>query len=124
MYIYKVQELPVSVNKGFCDRTALAEAELKYNKCHKSTTVIVSMRITDCPLTWGDDVHALIWTTTPWTLPANQAIAYNPSLSYCLVTLGTSRNYIVASDLVDQLANILNRTVNIVGQVNGEHFSR
>jgi isoleucyl-tRNA synthetase len=73
--------------------TALAEGELEYDDNHKSTAAFVSFPITELPeqlLRRGLDPNntgALIWTTTPWTLPANQAIAVHQDLEYCLVTL-------------------------------------
>lgn len=54
------------------------------------------------------NVYALIWTTTPWTLPANQAIAFNSSLQYSLVKLDeTPSYYIVATDLIPKLREAL-----------------
>jgi isoleucyl-tRNA synthetase len=47
------------------------------------------------------DVSIIIWTTTPWTLPANQAVAVNPDLEYALVQVGEQR-FVVAHDLVNQ----------------------
>lgn len=54
------------------------------------------------------DVYALIWTTTPWTLPANQAICFNPSLTYSLIRLNDEAEYyIVATDLLPKLKETL-----------------
>ncbi|CAG2102303.1 unnamed protein product, partial [Medioppia subpectinata] len=57
-------------------RTALAEAELQYNEQHISKSVYVKFKLSTVPpiLEKYSDISALIWTTTPWTLPANQAI--------------------------------------------------
>ena len=64
-------------------RTALAEAELEYQD-HASTAAHVLFDVT-APATWQPRVsgrlQALIWTTTPWTLPANRAVSYNPKLT-------------------------------------------
>ena len=75
-------------------RTALAESELEYVDGHVSTAAFVQMPMTQLPdfLAQNVDisatsVSALIWTTTPWTLPANQAIAVNTETQYVLVAL-------------------------------------
>ena len=73
-------------------RTALAEAELEYPEGHKSRSIYVAMPIT----THGDKLPEVIsqhlsgagfaiWTTTPWTIPANLAIAVNDKLEYSIV---------------------------------------
>jgi isoleucyl-tRNA synthetase len=85
------------------DRTALAEAEVEYEQ-HTSPSVYVRYALTSDPATLdsalaGKSVHTIIWTTTPWTLPASQAIAFNPELEY--VALSTSTGiYIVAQALL------------------------
>ncbi|KAJ1740009.1 isoleucine-tRNA ligase [Coemansia sp. RSA 1086] len=84
-YIYR-QNKPVYWSPS--SRTALAEAELEYNEEHTSTSVYVKMALTaDSVARLGaiGNVSALIWTTTPWTLPANKAIAVHPDLQYALV---------------------------------------
>ncbi len=65
------------------DRTALAEAELEY-KDETSPSIYVNFPIVaGLPESWGAGPwHAMIWTTTPWTLPANVAIAAHPELEY------------------------------------------
>jgi isoleucyl-tRNA synthetase len=64
----------------------------------------------------GLPVFALIWTTTPWTLPVNQAVCFNPDLSYSLVSIDghSGEVYIVASELVEMLQQKLGRQVNII----------
>ncbi|KZV99615.1 isoleucyl-tRNA synthetase [Exidia glandulosa HHB12029] len=74
-------------------RTALAEAELEYNDKHKSTAVYVAFNLDLDALTpkLGELVTAhgvprlLVWTTTPWTLPSNMAIAVHNDLEYALL---------------------------------------
>ena len=78
-------------------RTALAEAEVEYND-HVSQSVYVKFPLLDQP-----DTFAVIWTTTPWTLPANLAIAYNSTFSYSLVRVG-GEAYIVSTMLLDTVA--------------------
>src|SRR5215467_9265707 len=74
-------------------RTALAEAEVEY-KDHVSQSVYVKF-----PLVGHPGTSVVIWTTTPWTLPANLAIAYNSTFSYSLVQVGEDQ-LIVSAVLV------------------------
>lgn len=73
-------------------RTALAEAELEYDDNHKVTAAFVKFPLTKLPAILEnnaavkkDVISALIWTTTPWTLPANKAIGTHSDIEYCLV---------------------------------------
>jgi isoleucyl-tRNA synthetase len=78
-------------------RTALAEAEVEYQD-HVSQSVFVKFPIVDRPNTF-----VVIWTTTPWTLPANLAIAYNSMMNYTLVNVG-DESYVVGVSLLDSVA--------------------
>jgi isoleucyl-tRNA synthetase len=64
------------------ERTALADAEVEYHD-HVSPTVWVKFPVTQGPESTRGG-YVIIWTTTPWTLPANRAIAYNPAITYGL----------------------------------------
>jgi isoleucyl-tRNA synthetase len=66
------------------EETALAEAEVEY-KDVTSQAIDVAFKITHSPHPDLVGAQAVIWTTTPWTLPANRAIAYSPELSYTLM---------------------------------------
>lgn len=75
-------------------RTALAEAELEYDDNHKCTAAFVSMPFVRLPRALKDhpglksgSLSALIWTTTPWTLPANKAIAVNKDIDYTVIAV-------------------------------------
>jgi isoleucyl-tRNA synthetase len=65
------------------EKTALAEAEVEYEDI-TSTQVDVAFEIVESPIPELVGAHAVIWTTTPWTIPVNQAIAYGPELEYNL----------------------------------------
>ncbi len=85
------------------DRTALAEAEVEYAD-HTSPSIWVRFALLSDPAKLdaslaGRRVYGLIWTTTPWTMPANMAIAYNPKYTYAAVDVAGDV-YIVAADLV------------------------
>jgi len=93
------------------DETALAEAEVEYEN-HTSPTVWVKYALLDDPakidaaLT-GKKVSTIIWTTTPWTLPASMAVAFHPDEEY--VALASSGEvYIVASKLAKEVAEKCN----------------
>ena len=73
-------------------RTALAEAELEYPEGHRSRSIYVAMPITSAgPSVPAGAAHQIAgaalaaWTTTPWTIPANLAVAVNDQLDYALV---------------------------------------
>jgi isoleucyl-tRNA synthetase len=84
------------------EKTALAEAEVEYEDV-TSTQIDVAFEIVEAPNAPElVGAHAVIWTTTPWTIPVNQAIAYGEEVVYTVVTI-SGRNYVVAKDLVDAL---------------------
>ena len=63
------------------EKTALAEAEIEYEDV-VSTQIDVAFEIVESPIAELVGAHAVIWTTTPWTIPVNQAIAYGPEVEY------------------------------------------
>ncbi len=92
------------------EKTALAEAEVEYEDI-VSTQIDVAFEIVEAPnasainerLTKGWIVKAVIWTTTPWTIPVNQALAFGPDINYILVREGgDTTSYLVAEDLFEQ----------------------
>ena len=90
------------------DQTALAEAEVEYHQ-HTSPSVYVKFPLQTDPASIdaalaGRNVFVLIWTTTPWTLPANLGIAVHPDFEYSAFEAGDDDVYIVASDLVESVA--------------------
>jgi isoleucyl-tRNA synthetase len=104
-YVYKGLK---PVNWCLHDRTALAEAEVEYAD-HKSPSVWVRFAAVSDPALLdpslaGKKVYGLIWTTTPWTLPANLALAYHPKFEYSAVQVGEGV-YIIATDLVKVTAD-------------------
>jgi isoleucyl-tRNA synthetase len=102
------------------DETALAEAEVEYEN-HTSLTVWVKYQLLDDPAQIdsalaGKKVSTIIWTTTPWTLPASMAVAFHPDEEYVGLEVPTSRNdgakwgtpggevFIVAAKLAQEVA--------------------
>lgn len=86
-------------------RSSLALAEVEY-KDKQSPSIYVEFPVV------GENYSVVIWTTTPWTLPANQAVAVHPELTYLLIVGATggrpSQRYIVAADLLPKFCAELN----------------
>ncbi len=106
-YIYKGLK---TVNWCMHDRTALAEAEIEYED-HTSPSIWVRFALTSeasaiDPALAGRNVYGLIWTTTPWTIPANVGIAYHPKFEYVAAEVGDAV-YIVALELLKVTAEKL-----------------
>ncbi|NNE50163.1 MAG: class I tRNA ligase family protein, partial [Altererythrobacter sp.] len=80
------------------EETALAEAEVEYEDLTDSPQIDVAFEIIESPIEELVGAHAVIWTTTPWTIPVNQALAYGPDIEYVVVHYGDKR-YLVAEDL-------------------------
>ena len=68
------------------EKTALADAEVEYQD-HKSDTIYASFPVKSSNIKELNDSDIIIWTTTPWTIPANKALAYNESLDYLLIEI-------------------------------------
>lgn len=94
-------------------QTALAEAEIERD-WHTSTAAVVKFRIPAMIGGSAEPVHAVIWTTTPWTLPANQAIAIHKDMKYVLVRSKKHGNLIVAQTRVEYLAEKLEEEIEIL----------
>jgi isoleucyl-tRNA synthetase len=93
------------------DETALAEAEVEYEE-HTSPTVWVKYALLDDPAKIdaalaGKKLNTIIWTTTPWTLPASMAVAFHPDEEYVALESG-GEAYIVASKLAKEVAEKCN----------------
>jgi isoleucyl-tRNA synthetase len=80
------------------EKTALAEAEVEYEDI-VSTQIDVAFEIVESPIPELVGAHAVIWTTTPWTIPVNQALAYGPEVEYELLSV-TSPNGEVCNVLI------------------------
>ncbi len=90
------------------DKTALAEAEVEYEN-HTSPTVWVKYALAEDPARLdpalaGKKVFTVIWTTTPWTLPASMAVAFHPDQEYVALESG-GEVYIVAEKLASEFAS-------------------
>jgi isoleucyl-tRNA synthetase len=101
--------------------TALAEAELEYNDLHCSKAVYVSFPL---EASTAGAAHALetwpglalaIWTTTPWSLPANQALCVNGDLEYSVVRTSKGEHLVVATSLVETLGTTWGEELSVQG---------
>ncbi|PRS40852.1 isoleucine--tRNA ligase [Bacillus sp. NMCC4] len=101
-YIYKGLK---PVNWSPSSESALAEAEIEY-KDKRSPSIYVSFKVKDGKGVLENGEQFIIWTTTPWTLPANLGICVHPNLEYSVLQVGVER-YVVASELVEQVAKTL-----------------
>lgn len=91
-------------------KTALAEAELEYPEGHISKSIYVGFQMKEASdalkeyHTDDSPVKVAVWTTTPWTMPANLAVAVNSDLSYSIVEHDSTGKLLVATDLIESLA--------------------
>ena len=103
-----------SLYKGFkpvlwstVEKTALADAEVEYQD-HKSDTIYSSFLVKKSTLKDLEGTDIIIWTTTPWTIPANKALAYNESLDYLIIQIDDdgdfkNRKIVIAEALKDSV---------------------
>ncbi len=124
-------------------RSALAEAELEYRENHESTAIFLPLELElnfndfaarighsipeDSAVSLNCKVQPVIWTTTPWTLPANKAIAYNQGEKYSLVFKTNTHPedrifYIVASALVKSFQDSVGANIRVLTEFSGDCF--
>ena len=89
------------------EKTALADAEVEYQD-HKSDTIYTSFPIKSSNIKELEGSEIIIWTTTPWTIPANKALAYNEALDYVLIELNDdgdfkNRKIVIAEALLESV---------------------
>ncbi len=101
-YIYKGQK-PVYWSPT--SESALAEAEIEYQD-KKSASIYVAFPVKDGKNVLEGDEKYIIWTTTPWTLPANLGISVHPELEYSIVKVNDEK-FIIASELFETVAKTL-----------------
>ncbi|KAF9432820.1 hypothetical protein BGZ76_010263, partial [Entomortierella beljakovae] len=94
-------------------QTALAESELEYKDDHKSRSAWVAFELEEPSkalsdiLPKGSSMQAIVWTTTPWTIPANRCVAVHPKLEYTIFRVNSLTNpntvYLAASDRMEEM---------------------
>ncbi|NOP99783.1 MULTISPECIES: isoleucine--tRNA ligase [Mycolicibacterium] len=102
------------------DETPLSNHELRMDddvyQSRQDPAVTVGFTVTDGPL---KGAHLLIWTTTPWTLPSNQAVAVNPGIDYVLVQGSDGRRYVLAQARLAAYARELGEEPEVLGSYTG-----
>jgi isoleucyl-tRNA synthetase len=108
-------------------RTALAEAELEYPEGHTSPSIYVAFPVTRLGegatelSAYLPDLSVAIWTTTPWTIPGNLAVAINDQLEYAVVEMSNANSHLlVAKDLVARLAETLGVELKVKTTLSGK----
>lgn len=99
-YIYKGLK---PVNWSPSSESALAEAEIEYQD-KRSASIYVAFGVKDGKGVLENGERIIIWTTTPWTIPANLGISVHPDLEYSVIAVGEDR-FVVASALVENVAS-------------------
>ena len=89
------------------EKTALADAEVEYQD-HKSDTIYASFPVKLSNIKELNESSIIIWTTTPWTIPANKALAYNESLDYLVIEINDKGDFrgkkiVLAESLLDSV---------------------
>jgi isoleucyl-tRNA synthetase len=110
------------------DQTALAEAEVEYKE-HTSPSVYVKFPLKSDPDDIdrdlaGRNVFIVIWTTTPWTLPANLGIAVHPDLEYSAIEAPNGEVYVVASELAGTFAETCGFDHKVLARFKGSKLDR
>ena len=133
-YIYRGRK-PVHWSPS--SRTALAEAELEYPEGHTSPSLYAAFQVTELndglkerladylPHLW-----LAIWTTTPWTIPANLAVSVNPELTYAIVEApvefeaAAGKFLIVAADAVERLSQTFGGELRVLERLKGTELDQ
>lgn len=105
-------------------RTALADTEIVYHD-HTSKAIYVRFPLQEDPnklFVNYPNLYTVIWTTTPWTIPANLAVAFGPELTYAIVKVGDT-HYVVLKDLVEKVAGKVGWSgYEVVAEMDGINF--
>ncbi len=94
------------------EKTALADAEVEY-KDHTSNTIFVAFKVKETKKDFLKNSNIVIWTTTPWTIPANKALAFNSGIDYSLIEISDLENFketkiVVANNLLESIIKSCN----------------
>jgi len=89
------------------EKTALADAEVEYMD-HTSNTIYVAFNVKETNKEFLKDASVIIWTTTPWTIPANKALAFNKNIDYSVLEIDELEHFkekkiVVAKNLIDAI---------------------
>ena len=115
-------------------QTALAEAELEYPDDHVSPSIYIAFPMVEAAAAaketlapYMESLGVAIWTTTPWTIPANVAVSVNPELNYAVVESASGEPFkylIVAKDLAEKLSETFGTGLTVVAELKGETLAK
>ena len=129
----EVRELGRVFNKGvayrgkkpvyWCiyDKTAEAEAEVEYQD-KKDPSIYVAFELTEPPFDIKEKTYLVIWTTTPWTLPANLGVMVNPEFDYVFFKANDGKVYTVAKELLENFKEKTGLNGEIIKEVKGREL--
>ena len=110
------------------EKTALADAEVEY-KDHISNTIYTSFKVEKTEKDFLKDCNIIIWTTTPWTIPVNRALAFKDTIKYSIIQMGNDtehfkdKNIIIASKLIKKVSEECNfKDFKILREFDGSSF--
>ncbi len=108
-------------------KTALAMAEVEYEEDRSSSVYVRFPFLTNISQNdkrfLGKKVSVIIWTTTPWTLPANLAVCVHPDIDYSFVDIGERNVYFLATGLVEKLMEEFSiKNYNIISTIKGKEI--
>jgi len=125
-YIYRGLK---SVHWSPTSQTALAEAELEYPEGHISPSIYAAFPIVEASeaaesvlASYLPELGVAVWTTTPWTIPANLAVAVNGELTYAVVEVASGKPFkylLIAKDLQERLAQVLESDLSVKAEIKG-----
>lgn len=114
-------------------QTALAEAELEYPEGHTSPSLYAAFPVIEAATAaqaalepYLSELGVAIWTTTPWTIPANLAVAVNPELDYAVVEVAAGQPFrylIIAKDLKNRMAQVLDTELTLKAELKGKDLA-
>ncbi|MGX7144320.1 isoleucine--tRNA ligase [Facklamia languida] len=119
-YIYKGAK---PIFWSWSSESSLAEAEVEYQDV-TSPSIYVAFKVRDGKGVVADNAEFIIWTTTPWTLPANLGISVKPDAEYVQVAVG-DRHFILAQDLLESVSQAIGwQDYQVEATFRGEQFDR
>ena len=104
------------------ESTALADAEVEYQD-HVSNQIYVSFDLKN-EFRGFNNLQILIWTTTPWTIPCNRALAYNPNLDYGIYQNKEKEKFIIAKDLIDNFTDVTQMKFELIDTFKGKELEK
>jgi len=110
------------------EKTALADAEVEY-KDHTSNTIYAGFKVKASKINLLKNAEIIIWTTTPWTIPANKALAYNKNLDYSIIEINSplenfdNKKIVIATELLNQVSKDCGlETYKVIKNIKGKDF--